>query len=150
VTEIQRGLQGGDMKALERPGEHDGIVLGKDLAAKLGVKVDDTVSVLTTAEVLTPMGPRPRTRTLRVGGIFSLGLYEFDSTYGFLSLDVAERLLGKPNTALTIQLRVDDVYRAPAIADSIPEQLGGDYVAQDWADVNKSLFSALWLEKIAV
>jgi lipoprotein-releasing system permease protein len=82
-------------------------------------------------------------------GIFSLGLYEFDSTYGYVSLDVAMRVLGREHVD-NIQLRVDDIIRAPQIADSIPARLGDDYIKQDWADMNKPLFSALWLEKIAV
>ena len=98
---------------------------------------------------LTPAGLLPRTRRLRVVGLFSLGLFEIDSSFGFLSLDVAKRLLGKDKVEL-IQLRVDDIFAAPAIARSIPAQLGQQYVTQDWADMNKSLFSALGLEKIAI
>jgi lipoprotein-releasing system permease protein len=98
---------------------------------------------------LTPAGLLPRTRRLRVVGLFSLGLFEFDSTYGLLSIDVAKRLLGKDKVDF-IQLRVDDIFAAPRIALSIPAQLGPEYVTQDWADMNKSLFSALGLEKIAI
>jgi lipoprotein-releasing system permease protein len=76
-------------------------------------------------------------------------LYEFDSTYGFVSLDVARRLLDKDGVDF-IQLRVDDMYEAPRIADEIMASLGPDYITQDWADMNSSLFSALWLEKIAI
>src|SRR5207344_2440803 len=124
------------------------ILLGKELAAKLGVTTGDSVS-LTMGVTLTPAGLLPRTRRLHVVGLFSLGLIEFDQTYGFLSLDVARRLLGKEKVDL-IQLRVDDIFAAPRIAQSIPEQLGPEYVTQDWADMNKSLFSALGLEKIAI
>jgi lipoprotein-releasing system permease protein len=59
------------------------------------------------------------------------------------------RLLDK-DTVDAIQLRVDDVYLAPSIADGIPEQFGNDYIVQDWADMNHSLFSALTLEKLAI
>jgi lipoprotein-releasing system permease protein len=104
---------------------------------------------LTLGTTLSPAGLLPRTRRLKVAGLFSLGLIEFDSTYGFLSLDVAKRLLGKDQVDL-IQLRVDDIYAAPRIADSIPARLGSNYVTQDWADMNKSLFSALGLEKMAI
>src|SRR5204863_1342045 len=99
------------------------------------------------------MGMIPRTRILRVAGTFSLGLYEFDSTYGYVSLSVARRLLGKGgdrNEADLIQLRVDDIYAAPQIGKAISSQLGKDYVAEDWVAMNGSLFSALWLEKVAV
>ena len=99
------------------------------------------MSLLTPQGTLSPMGMIPRTRRLRVAGIFSLGLFEFDSTYGFVSLDTARRLLDK-DTVDYIQLRVDDIYAAPAIARSITATLGSQYLANDWAEMNRSLFSA--------
>ena len=153
VTDIQRAMVSGSVTALNTPSGGDvaidGILLGKDLAAKLGAGIGDSVSLLTPQGTLSPMGMIPRSRRLRVVGIFTLGLYEFDSTYGFVSLDVAKRLLGKDTVDL-IQLRVDDIYRAPDIARSIPDRLGKDYVTEDWAAMNKSLFSALSLEKMAI
>ena len=87
----------------------DGILLGKRPGQKLGVRVGDTVSVLTPQEMLTPNGLTLRpARLLRVAGTFALGLYEFDSTYGYVSIDVAQRLFGKDQVDL-IQLRVDDL-----------------------------------------
>jgi lipoprotein-releasing system permease protein len=84
-----------------------------------------------------------------VAGTFSLGLLEYDSSYAFVHLQVAERNLGKEYPDF-IELRIDDMFAAQRVADSIPERLGADYMAQDWADLNKSLFSALWLEKMAM
>jgi lipoprotein-releasing system permease protein len=151
VTDIDRAMLTGSVAALKAPakGEPDGVLLGKDLAAKLGVAVGDSVSVLTRQGTLSPMGLIPRTRRLRVAGIFSLGLYEFDSSYGFVSLDVAKRLLDKDQVDL-IQLRVDDIYKAPEIARSVTAALGPKYLTEDWAAMNKSLFSALLLEKMAI
>jgi lipoprotein-releasing system permease protein len=149
VTNLKAAITSGSIEALNTPeGELPGILLGKDLAAKLGVNTGDSVS-LTMGVTLTPAGLLPRTRRLHVVGLFSLGLLEFDSTFGYLSLDVAKRLLGKDKVDL-IQLRVDDIFAAPRIARSIPERLGNQYVTQDWADMNRSLFSALGLEKIAI
>jgi lipoprotein-releasing system permease protein len=91
----------------------------------------------------------PRSLRLRVAGTFALGLYEFDSTFGYVSLDVAKRLFDKDSVD-HMQLRVDDIYAAPQVAAAIPARLGTDYTTQDWSVVNNSLFSALWLEKVAV
>ena len=66
-----------------------------------------------------------------------------------MRLDVAERALGKDDPDF-IELRVDDMFAAQQVADSISATFGADYLAQDWADLNKSLFSALWLEKMAI
>jgi lipoprotein-releasing system permease protein len=149
VTDLKEAITSGSIEALNTPeGDSPGILLGKELAAKLGVVTGDSVS-LTMGVTLTPAGLLPRTRRLHVVGLFSLGLIEFDATYGFVSLDVAKRLLGKDKVDL-IQLRVDDIYAAPRIAQSIPTLLGTQYVTQDWAEMNKSLFSALGLEKMAI
>ena len=96
----------------------DGIALGKDLAASLAVRPGDIVTVLTPEGTLTPMGVMPRARSLRVAGIFQLGLFEFDSAYAFVSLPVGLRLMGKPYPDL-IELKVDDIYEAHAVAEAI-------------------------------
>jgi len=160
VTDIKSAMQTGSIEALVPAAEtavgdvgdnsRDGILIGKDLATKLGVGVGDTVQVLTPQEMLTPNGLTLRPpRTLRVAGIFSLGLYEFDSTYGYVTIDVAKRLLGRDVVDL-IQLRVDDLSRAPEVARSVVDRFGSDYASEDWSVMNKSLFAALSLEKMAV
>jgi len=149
VTDIKGAMQSGSLDELNKSSGFDGILLGKDLAAKLGVAIGDSVSLLTPQGTLSPMGMIPRSRRLRVAGIFSLGLYEFDSSYGFVSLDVARRLFDKDQVDL-IQLRVDDIYLAPRIAQAIPAELGAQYVTENWSEMNRSLFSALWLEKMAI
>ncbi len=152
VTDIGRAMTEGSIEALGAPavgGTSGGIVLGKDLAAQLVVDVGDSVTLLTPQGSLSPMGVIPRRARLRVVGIFNLGFYEFDMQYGFVTLDVAKRLLDKDTVDL-IQLRVDDIWTAPQVADAIGAKLGSKYVAQDWVDLNRSLFSALWLEKVAV
>jgi lipoprotein-releasing system permease protein len=151
VTDLNRSLTTGTVAGLapSGPDDRDGILLGKDLAAELGVGVGDSVSILTPEGTLSPMGMLPVPHRLRVAGTFGLGLYEFDSTYGFVSLSTARRLLGR-DTPEYIQLRLDDIFLAPGIAHDIPRLLGSDYLADDWSNMNKSLFSALALEKIAV
>jgi len=151
VTDIRSAvLTGGlDLLAPRTPDDIPGILLGKDLAKSLGVEVGDSVNLTTPEGILTPMGRQPLPRRLRVAGTFSLGLYEFDTTMGFLALDTAKRLFAKDEADM-IQLRVDDMYAAPAIAHGIDSAFNGQYSTQDWADINRPLFSALWLEKIAV
>ena len=150
VTDVKRAMQTGSLEALTNRGDGvPGIVLGQDLAASLGVAVGDSVQVLTLEGVLTPMGSRPLSRKRQVVGLFKLGLYEFDSTYAFVSLQDAMRIFDKTQVDF-IQLRVDDVYRAPQVAAAVKARLGDQYWTEDWTVMNKSLFSALTLEKIAV
>jgi lipoprotein-releasing system permease protein len=150
VTDVKTAMQSGSIDALSNRGDGiPGIVLGQDLAASLGVAVGDSVQILTLEGVLTPMGNRPLPRRREVVGVFRLGLYEFDSTYGFVSLQDGMRLFDKQQVDF-IQLRVDDVYRAPQVAAAVKARLGDQYWTEDWTVMNKSLFSALTLEKIAV
>ena len=150
VTDIQRTLQQGRIEDLQRADEGGppGILIGRELAQTLGVRVGDPVSLITQQGTLSPMGVLPRSRPARVAGIFALGLQEFDTMYGFVSLDFASRLTGTQD--LRIQLRVDDINEAPAIAQNVMDTLGSSYIAQDWSDLNASLFSALWIEKMAI
>ena len=151
VTDIKGAMISGSIEALgAHDDSRDGILLGNDLATKLGVRVGDTVSVLTPQEMLTPNGLTLRpARLLRVAGIFALGLFEFDSTYGYVSIDVAKRLFGKDQVDL-IQLRVNDLADAPEVARTLLDRFGSDYLAEDWSVMNRSLFTALSLEKMAV
>jgi len=96
------------------------------------------------------MGMSPvRTRAFKVVGIFSLGLYEFDSEYALVDLPVAQRVLGIDQPQF-LQLRLDDMFASKQVAEEVPKRLGAEYATQDWAQMNKSLFSALWLEKMAI
>jgi lipoprotein-releasing system permease protein len=153
VTDVPRVMKAGSLSALTHPstGQQpvDGIVLGEELAHNLGVMVGDSVQVTTSEGRLSPLGMLPSMRLLRVVGIFSLGLSDFDSVYGLVSLDVAKRLF-KGQQQDFIQMHVDDIYAAPAIARSVNAHLGDQYTAQDWGQMNKPLFSALTLEKLAV
>ena len=150
VTDVGRSMVQGRVTDLAPRTEEEapGILIGADLAKEIGASVGDSVTVLTPEGTLSPMGMMPRARRLRVAGIYKLGLYEFDAASGFVTLELAERLLNK--TPDLIELRVRDVYAAPQLAARLQEQLGPEFVTQDWADMNGSLFSALRLEKIAI
>jgi lipoprotein-releasing system permease protein len=150
VTQIERAMLTGRLDALNTAaGDVPAILLGKDLAANLHVSVGDRVRLITPEGTLTPVGPMYRPRLFKVAGTFSLGLFEYDSGYGFVRLDVAQRTLGRTLPDL-IELRIDDMFAAQQVVDAIPARLGSDYLAQDWADLNGALFSALWIEKMAI
>lgn len=151
VIAIAGAMRSGTLASLSSadPDALPGILLGSDAAAQLGVMVGDSVSVLTPQGTLSPMGMIPRARRLRVSGTFNLGVYEIDSQTGLVSLQTAERLFDKESPE-AIQLRLDDVYLARQVSDDLERQLGPDYTVIDWGDQNRSLFDALWLEKMAI
>jgi len=150
VTDVRKAMKEGSLDAVRVPDDQmDGVVLGTDLAKSLEVKVGDTVRLITPDEILTPIGAMHHTRAFRVAGIFSLGLFEFDSEYALVDLPVAERVFGKGHPDF-MEVRVDDMFASTEVADDIPKRLGDDYATADWKTMNKSLFSALWLEKMAI
>jgi lipoprotein-releasing system permease protein len=154
VTELPSRMVAGRFDALAEPAvgngpRLDGIALGRELAQGLGVRPGDVVTVLTPEGTLTPMGVMPRARSLRVAGVFQLGLYEYDSAYAVVAMPVGLRLMGKPYPDF-LQLKVDDLYQAHDVAEGIVAQFGATYQVQDFAQMNQSLFSALQLEKMAV
>ncbi|HTM23946.1 MAG TPA: ABC transporter permease [Vicinamibacterales bacterium] len=150
VTDIRKAMRSGSLDAIRAaPDQLDGIVLGTDLARSLEVRIGDTVRILTPNQIVTPMGAMNRIRSFKVVGLFSLGLFEFDSEYALVDLPVAERLIGDDKPVF-LQVRVDDMFASSAVAADIPRRLGTDYATQDWREMNKSLFSALRLEKMAI
>ena len=149
VTDLGRSMQQGTVGGiLNEEGELPGVLIGKQLAETLAVNVGDTVNLLTDQGTLSPGGMLPRNRSARVAGIFSLGLQEFDTMWGFVSLAFAGRLVGVDQVEM-MQLRVSDVDDAPAIAERV-QATDSSYRVQDWTELNASFFSALGIEKLGM
>jgi lipoprotein-releasing system permease protein len=157
VTDLGTSMTSGKLEDLVVPPEpgpdedpiDDPILLGSDLAKRLRANVGDAVQVMTPEGVLTPAGMVPRLRQFRVVGIFKLGFFEFDSNYGLIPLPVALEFLSQPGPDV-MQLKVANLDEAPAISARLQEALGPAYMAEDWTQLNKNLYSALRLEKYAI
>jgi lipoprotein-releasing system permease protein len=128
-------------------GAHDGILLGRELALRLGAQVGDAVRIVTASSTLSPIGLLPKRKTFEVSGIFNTGLYEFDSTTALVAIGVAQKLFGLEGRASYIQVKLDDIFAAPAIGERIKAILPATVYITTWMELNKSLFSALKLEK---
>ena len=151
VTELARQVEGGELESL-RDNEADlpPVLLGRDLASTLAVGPGDVVTVTSPQGRLSPLGVLPRVSRLRVAGLVRTGLYEFDSAWAYIPLDAAQRLFGESGRATLVEVRVEDLYRVRDYEPRILEALGEGYVITDWIETNESLFSALWLEKVAI
>lgn len=131
-------------------GERPGIVVGKELAANIGVHVGDKVNVVSPMGTMTPAGPVPRMATFTVTGIFEFGMYEYDSSMAFISIANAQKFFRLGDTVTGVEVKVDDIYKAGSVADSIMGKLHGSYFTRTWMEMNRNLFSALKLEKVAM
>ncbi|MEO8480979.1 MAG: ABC transporter permease [Acidobacteriota bacterium] len=150
VTDLRTAMVTGSVEALSnRPEDaRDGVLLGADLAKTLGVQVGDQVDVVTPESTSTPIGLVPKRRVLDVVGTFQFGFYEVDTQYALIGLRQAGELLGRDGPDM-LQLRVTRLDDAVAIRKQLEQRLGADQVT-DWTQLNKSLYSALWLEKLAI
>jgi lipoprotein-releasing system permease protein len=152
VTELGRQVHEGKLDDLvpAAEGQLPVVLLGQDLANGLAVGAGDVVTVTSPQGRLSPMGMIPRLTKFRVVGVVRSGLYEFDSSWSYVSLADAQRLFTQPGRATLVEVRVDDMYQVGDRADEALQALGSGYVTTDWIQMNQSLFSALWLEKIAI
>ncbi len=145
----QRGKLGSHSESSERD-MLPTIIVGRELAKTLRVFVGDEVNVVSPLGGMGPLGPIPKARPYRVGGVFFSGMYQDDAKNAYIRLDVAQRFLGMENSVSGVRIRVDEIEEADSVAAELRGQLGPRYRVRPWQEVNANLFSALRLEKIAM
>lgn len=156
VIDIQRFIKEGSLGALKvartvdidgRSMSLPGVIVGSRLAAQLGVTLGDPVQVVSPLGTPTAIGVVPKVRRFFVAGLFDSGMHEYDATLVYMSLADAQRFFELGERVSSIEIRVEDVYRAAEVARGIQRRLGLPYWAEDWSRLWPNLFSALRLEK---
>jgi lipoprotein-releasing system permease protein len=125
-----------------------GILLGENLARKLALKTGDDVIVASLAGI-TRMGQMPNKMRFRVNGLFQTGLYEYDSSSAFISVAAAQLLFHMPDLVTGIELKLDNMNNAEAVADHVRDKFGYPYRALTWADLNANLYAWYKIQKWA-
>jgi len=129
---------------------YPGIVIGRELAKSLHVYVGDELTLISPLGDLGPMGVLPRSRKFRVAAIFYSGMYEYDASHAYVKLEAAQDFFDLKQNVTGIELRVNDAERVSEIRPAIEAKVARDDLRiRDWKELNKNLFSALKLEKIA-
>ena len=123
------------------------IILGKELAKNLGVMQGDPVYLISPRGMISPIGHIPTMKRFRVAGLFESGMYEYDRSLAYIHIKDAQKILRMGDSVNGIEVRVNDIYNARNIAGRIVKELGFQYWARDWMQMNQNLFSALKLEK---
>jgi lipoprotein-releasing system permease protein len=151
VISLDTKMTSGTLADLTVENSLPAIILGKEIANQLRVKAGAKVRLISPSGPLTPMGVMPKVQTCVVSGIFATGMYEYDSTMGFVNLETARRLAGVEDEGVHgLEVRVTDIDKANLTSAAIRAQLGPAYSARDWMQLNQNLFAALKLEKIGI
>jgi lipoprotein-releasing system permease protein len=144
VADIGRHMRAGSLDAL-MPGAF-GIVLGTELARAMGVRVGESVVVITPQGTITAAGTLPRLKSFTVVGVFEVGMYEFDSGLALINLDDAKKLYRLDGVS-GVRLKLDDLYAAPAVARELAGRLNVAAEVRDWTMSHANFFRAVQIEK---
>jgi lipoprotein-releasing system permease protein len=147
VADIGSKMIAGRLSALT-PGSWN-VALGRDLALQLGVNVGDKVALYAPGGSVTPIGVLPRFRRFTVVGIFEAGLQQYDSGLAIVNMHDAEKLYQMSGPS-GIRLKLDDIFVANKVAQTLANRLGPAYVAKGWMQQYANIFSALAMEKIVM
>ena len=145
VSAIGERMQSGALAVLE-PGAYR-VLLGSEVASRLGVAEGDTVVLAIAQGNVTPAGVVPRMRRFTVGGVFYSGMYEIDNGLALVHLTDAARLLRTGFDASGLRLAVHDPLRAPSVARAVAEELGGGFWVEDWTQRHANFFRSIELTK---
>jgi lipoprotein-releasing system permease protein len=151
VLSIERMIKDGSLSSLE--GRCDGlptIMIGSELSRQLGAYPGDILNMVSPEGKLTPLGRLPNSQKYKVTAVFDSGMYEYDASMVFVSLKEAQAFLGFGDRVSGLEVRVKDVYKSDKVGIKIQNALGNPYWTKDWKVMNRSLFSALKLEKFAM
>ncbi len=127
-----------------------GIIIGTQLSRQIGALPGETVTLVSPIGKLTPLGRVSNEQRFRVKALFESGMYEYDSSMIYMCLADARDFLSLGKEVTGIELRVRDIEKSDKIGESVRERLGYPYWTKDWKAMNRSLFSALKLEKVTM
>jgi lipoprotein-releasing system permease protein len=139
-----------DVEDAVKERSYPGIIIGRELAKSMHVYVGDEVTIVSPMGELGPMGLLPKARRFRVAAIFYSGMYEYDATQAYTTLEAAQEFFDLKNVVTAIDVRVDEPEKVDDVRPLVEKALDDPKLrVRDWKEMNKNLFSALKLEKIA-
>ena len=123
------------------------VVLGSALAEELDLRVGDRVVLVVAKGNTTPVGVVPRTKRFTVSGVFSAGMYEFDRGLALIAMGDAAKLYRLGDGVTGVRMKLDDLFRAPAVVRDVAVALGGGYYVSDWTRRHANFFRSIELTK---
>jgi lipoprotein-releasing system permease protein len=138
----------GDLSVL-RPGT-DNVALGSRLAMNLGARVGDSITIINPQGRATPFGTMPRQVAYTVAAIFEVGVYDYDQAFVVMPIPTAQTLLLSGDKIGMIEIKTIDADRVGEILAPVAQRLQGQAVVTDWKSINRQLFEALQIERVAM
>ncbi|MFN5084756.1 MAG: lipoprotein-releasing ABC transporter permease subunit [Novosphingobium sp.] len=126
------------------------VAIGSQLAANLGIRVGDTLTIINPQGRSTPFGTVPREIAYRVAAIFEIGVFDFDERFVVMPIEDAQTLLLAGDSIGMIEVQVTDPDAVTEILKPVSQRLAGQAVITDWRTMNASLFEALAVERVAM
>jgi lipoprotein-releasing system permease protein len=131
-------------------GREPALLLGRELARSLGVAPGDHVTVISPQGAMTAVGLVPKMRRFLVAGYVEVGMYEYDVSLAYTTLAAAQEFAGLADRVTGVEVKLADPFAAKEVGRLIVDRLKGAYWIRDWMDMNRNLFAALQLEKLAL
>lgn len=151
VTDIPRLLRESRIRLEGTRSGLPALALGQGLAGRLGLIPGDTVTVISLSNArISAMGMVPRMEMFEYVGGVRTGMWEYDNKFAYTSLGAAQDLAGLGAAVSGLEARTTDPYRAEEVSRAIEGVLGITYRTDNWMSMNRPLFSALKLEKLAL
>jgi len=152
VLSLNKDIVAGSVKELAEKDGLPGIIIGAEMAKRVGLSVGDSVNLLSPTGTQSSVGFTPKIRVFHVAGIFRTGMFEYDATLGYVTVDAARNLLGFKDDVVTgLEVRLNDVYKAGEVSEELRAKLHEHPVyVRNWQEMNANLFAALELEKTAM
>jgi lipoprotein-releasing system permease protein len=136
-----------DAKKIERR-VVPGVIIGRELHKNLRAYLGDDVNLVSPFGDIGPSGPIPKSKPFRVAGIFFSGMFEYDTKYVYIALEAAQKFFNMPDEVTGIELKLANPDRTEPVLAELARIAGPGYDVADWKQLNRSLFSALKIEKI--
>jgi len=148
--DILRRLKQGSFDDLKSTNGLPGIILGAGLAQKTAMMLNSVVTVTSPHPVLTPVGMHIRlvSSQYRVVGIFESGFFEVDAFWAFTALPSAEQAFSVGSVVNAVEMRLDDIYQAPEVAEAAEKIAGKSLGAKTWMEQFRQILTALNTEKV--
>lgn len=123
------------------------ILIGETMAFRLGLKIGDKMTLLSASGRTTAFGSIPSKRTFTIGGLFKVGMHEYDNSFIFMPLSEAQSFFHLPDAVSGIEVYSDAPLKIELLRRAIAINLGGEYRQFDWQERNKSFLNALNVER---